>query len=182
MSARVCQRRGSNCENRSESCTHTTLLWCYGNQPRYETGHTLFESTLKDDNSRSAYGFVASSTRSRFSKLDVPNIEDQLQIRECEDRERAEVRRTRHAVHGDPQGSRDLLLDPLRGDAGPLSNHFDVVVGHVCIRPDRRPMASEATVQLPSPARHASCAETGTRVRRLSSELSPHLSARWSST
>ena len=60
-------------------------------------------------------------------------VEDQLEVGEAEERKRAQMRRCRNAVHRDFQRNRDLLLDLLGGDAGPLGDDLDVVVGHVRI-------------------------------------------------
>ena len=44
----------------------------------------------------------------------------------------------RDAVHHGFERNRDLLLDLLGGNSGPLSDDFDVVVGHVGIGLDRQ--------------------------------------------
>ena len=44
----------------------------------------------------------------------------------------------RDAVHHDFERNRDLLLDLLGRDPGPLRDDLDVVVGHVRIRFDRQ--------------------------------------------
>src|SRR6266852_4199290 len=70
--------------------------------------------------------------------LPVPRIllfivENQLQVREPEQGERAQVNYVRDAVHRDFQRDTDLLFDLFCGDSGPLGDDVDVVVGNVRI-------------------------------------------------
>jgi hypothetical protein len=63
-------------------------------------------------------------------------IENQFQIRQPEERKRAQVHDVWNSVHHDFQRNRDLLLDLLRGNSRPLRDDLDVVVGNVRIRFD----------------------------------------------
>ena len=60
-------------------------------------------------------------------------IEDQLQVGESEERERAQMHDMRDAVHHDFEWNRDLLLDLLGRNSRPLRDDFDVIVGDVGI-------------------------------------------------
>ncbi len=53
------------------------------------------------------------------------------------------MRDSRNAVHHGFKRDGDLLLDLLRGDAGPLSDDIDVVVGNVGICLDGQPMEGD---------------------------------------
>ncbi len=73
-------------------------------------------------------------------------IEDQLQIGEPENRERAQVHDARNPVHHDFERNGDLLLDLFGGDSRPLRDDLDVVIGDVgisfhgeIVERDRRP-------------------------------------------
>src|SRR6185437_12443043 len=59
--------------------------------------------------------------------------DDEGQCKKAVDRPRAHVRHAGYAIHGHFDRDRDLLLDLLGGDAGPLRDDFDVVVGDVGI-------------------------------------------------
>ena len=65
-------------------------------------------------------------------------IEDQLQVGEPEDGERAQMGHPGYAVHDVFQRNRHLLLDLFRGDSRPLRDDLDIVVGHVRIRFHRK--------------------------------------------
>ena len=70
-------------------------------------------------------------------------VEDQLQIGKPEEREGAQVRDVRDAVHGDFQRDGDLLLDLFGGNSRPLRDDLDVVVGHVGIGFDGKLMEGD---------------------------------------
>ena len=67
-------------------------------------------------------------------------IENQLQVREPEEGERAQMHDVRDAVHHDFERNRDLLLDLFRGDSRPLRDDLHIVVRHVGIRFDGKLM------------------------------------------
>ena len=67
-------------------------------------------------------------------------VEDQLDVRQAEQRKRPHVNDARNAVHAVFERNRDLLLDLLGGDARPLRDDFDVVIGNVGISFDRKLM------------------------------------------
>ena len=60
-------------------------------------------------------------------------VENKLQVRESEERERTQMHDVRDAVHHDFKRNRDLLFDLLRRNPGPLSDDLDVVVGYIGI-------------------------------------------------
>ena len=67
-------------------------------------------------------------------------IEDELQVGEPEQRERAEMRYVRNPVHHDFQRNGHLLLDLLRRNSRPLCDDLDIVVRNVWVRFDGKLM------------------------------------------
>ena len=67
-------------------------------------------------------------------------VENQLEVGESEERERTQMHHVRDAVHDDFQRNRDLLFDLFRGNSRPLRDDLHVVVGHVGIGLDGKPL------------------------------------------